>query len=336
MATELLNGLHGQVFGLDKNRFQVKMQLKHVEEFQPRERWKNLDSVDLHIIEDYLSALPVPEAVNENTRRFDLMMLMLHIADLLMDKSKKDKYCRNPMNIRTQLSEKYTIPAVAKAKVTIESLKNEQFYEELRQQKIEEIRMEIRGLVQYLESAKQGIYYTNFEDTEAVVSEEPKLTGYRNNKIYKQRVERFVRENKTQLVIAKIANNQPITEGELLQLEKILFDGDERGTKEDYINQYGEQSLGVSVSSIVGLSEVAVSEVFADFIQNGNLTSDQITFINNIVAYLTENGIIAKKKLFQTPFTNDHFEGLTVVFEMDDAQRIMRLVENINENANVR
>tara|TARA_B100000674_G_scaffold431393_1_gene388540 strand:+ start:10268 stop:13708 length:3441 start_codon:yes stop_codon:yes gene_type:complete len=333
LATELLDGLHGQILGLDKNRFQVKMQLKHVEEFQARERWNNLDSVDLHVIEDYLSALPIPEAVNENARRFDLMMLMLQIADLLMDKSKKDKYCGNLMNIAEQLGEKYTIPAVAKAKKTIESLKNEQFYEELTQKKIEAIRVEIRELVQYLESAKQGIYYTNFKDTEAVVEEGPALTGYGNNKIYKQRVESFIRENRTQIVISKINNNEPITEGELLQLEKILFDGDERGTKEDYINQYGEQPLGVFIRSIIGLSQEAASAAFADFIQDGNLRADQITFINNIISYLTKNGVIEKKMLFEAPFTDDHYEGLTGVFEMDDAHRIISLVQGINDNA---
>jgi type I restriction enzyme R subunit len=335
LATGLLDGLHGQVFGLEKKRFQVKMQMKHVEEFQNRDRWNNLDSVDLHIIEDYLSALPVPEAVNENARRFDLMMLMLQVADLLMDKSKRDKYCGNLMNISEQLSGKYTIPAVAKAKATIESLKNEQFYEELTQRKIEEIRVEIRELVQYLESAKQGIYYTNFKDSEMEVAEGPALTGYGNNKIYKQRVESFIRENKTQIVISKINNNQPITEGELLQLEKILFDGDERGTKDDYVEQYGEQPLGVFVRSIVGLSEAAAQSVFSDFIQDVNLRADQISFINNIISFLTQNGVIEKKMLFESPFTNDHFEGLTGVFEMDDAHRIMSLVENINDNANV-
>lgn len=334
LATELLDGLHGQILGLDKNRFQVKMQLKHVEEFQARERWNNLDSVDLHVIEDYLSALPIPEAVNENARRFDLMMLMLQIADLLMDKSKKDKYCGNLMNIAEQLGEKYTIPAVAKAKKIIESLKNEQFYEELTQKKIEAIRVEIRELVQYLESTKQGIYYTNFKDTEAVVEEGPALTGYGNNKIYKQRVESFIRENRTQIVISKINNNEPITEGELLQLEKILFDGDERGTKEDYINQYGEQPLGVFIRSIIGLSQEAASAAFADFIQDGNLRADQITFINNIISYLTKNGVIEKKMLFEAPFTDDHYEGLTGVFEMDDAHRIISLVQGINDNAN--
>lgn len=335
LATELLDGLHGQIFGLKKSRFQVKMQLKHVEEFQARERWNNLDSVDLHVIEDYLSALPIPEAVNENARRFDLMMLMLQIADLLMDKSKKDKYCGNLMNIAEQLGEKYTIPAVAKAKKTIESLKNEQFYEELTQKKIEGIRVEIRELVQYLESAKQGIYYTNFKDTEAVVAEGPELTGYGNNKIYKQRVESFIRENRTQIVISKINNNEPITEGELLQLEKILFDGDERGTKEDYIKQFGEQPLGVFIRSIVGLSSEAARTAFADFIQDGNLRADQITFINNIISYLTKNGVIEKKMLFEAPFTDDHYEGLTGVFEMDDAHRIISLVQGINDNAEV-
>ena len=59
------------------------------------------------------------------------------------------------------------------------------------------------------------------------------------------------------------------------------------------------------------------------------------SFINNIISFLTQNEVIEKKMLFESPLSDDHFEGLTGVFEMDDAQRIMRLVENINENANV-
>ena len=59
------------------------------------------------------------------------------------------------------------------------------------------------------------------------------------------------------------------------------------------------------------------------------------SFINNIISFLTQNGVIEKKMLFESPLRDDHFEGLTGGFEMEDAQRIMRLVENINENANV-
>ena len=59
----------------------------------------------------------------------------------------------------------------------------------------------------------------------------------------------------------------------------MLFEGD-LGTKEDYRKEYGDLPLGKFVRSLLGLDAVVAQQLFADFIQAGNLTADQITFIN--------------------------------------------------------
>ena len=43
-------------------------------------------------------------------------------------------------------------------------------------------------------------------------------------------------------------------------LENILFDGKTVGTKQDYIDNYGEKPLGVFICSIVGLDATAAQE----------------------------------------------------------------------------
>jgi len=128
-------------------------------------------------------------------------------------------------------------------------------------------------------------------------------------------------------------SNKAITEKELNELEKILFDGKTVGTKQDYIDNYGDKPLGVFVRSIVGLAVSAAQEAFADFIQAGSLRADQMTFINNIITYLTKNGMIDKQMLFESPFTHIHDQGLLGVFDDAEATKVIKLIDRVNDNA---
>jgi len=96
-----------------------------------------------------------------------------------------------------------------------------------------------------------------------------------------------------------------------------LFGGKTIGTKQDYVDTYGDRPLGEFIRGIVGLDINAAQNAFAEFIQAGSLRADQLTFMNNIISYLTQNGTIEKKMLFEPPFTNMHDQGLLGVF--DDA-----------------
>lgn len=332
LANTLLDNLHSLIKNLDPDRFQVNMSKRYVDQFKERSQWNNLSTDDVHLIETHLSSLPAPETINETARRFDLMMLKMQIANLLMLHS-ENGYREHLITIAEQLAKKYTIPQVSRYKPLIETMKSPDFYKGISQKKLDQIRQDIRELVQYLDQVGKNPIYTNIQDSDiSIIAREP-LPTYSTGKIYKQRVEAFIRDHKNQLTIAKLASNQAITAAELEVLENILFDGEERGSREDFVKEYGEQPLGKFIRSILGLEMTAAQQAFADFLQSGNLRADQMTFINNIIKYLTKNGSIDKGLLFEPPFTDVNDQGLVGVFEDADAYKIISIIDTINENA---
>ncbi len=332
LANKLLDIVHNEVVKLDKNRYQVKMHLRYVDEYSDRDRWNKLDSSSIHDIETHLSELPVPETVNEMARRFDLMMLKMQIATIMMSHTQK-KYENNLVDIAEGLSKKYSIPVVNRAKNTIESIMSTDFFKGVSQKKLDEIREELRDLIQYLDIAKKNNVYTNIIDSELTSTFSEPTFEINNGLPYRKRVESFLRENKHHITISKLINNVPITEAELTALENILFDGEERGTKHNYMQEYGNQPLGVFIRSILGLDVKAAQEAFSEFLNNGSLRADQMVFIQNIITYLTKNGTIEPSMLFESPFTDINDRGLNGVFEDDSAYKIISIVEHVNENA---
>jgi type I restriction enzyme, R subunit len=259
----------------------------------------------------------------------------MQIAQLLEMRS-VENYQEKLIGIADELSKKYTIPEVLQAKLTIENLKNQDFYKELSQKKLDQIREEIRELVKYLETASRKMVYTDIEDSElTIIDDERESYSIKNNQMYKKRVERFIRDHIHQLTISKLSSNLPITKEELKVLEDILFDDKERGSREDFNKEYGEEPLGKFVRSILGLDIEAANKAFADFLQAGNLRADQMTFITNIITYLTKNGVIDKSMLFEPPFTDVNDQGLLGVFDDADAFKIIRIIDEINGNAKV-
>lgn len=334
LAHKLLDIVHNEIIQLDKSRFQVQMNLQFVDEYSKRDRWNRLDTFDIHNIEIHLSALPIPETVNEIARRFDLMMLKMQMATLMLSNNKK-RFENNLIEIAEGLSQKYTIPEVNRCKGLIESMRNPDFYSTLSQKRLDEIREEIREIIHYLDVANRPAVYTNIIDSEVTTTVSD--SDFRSNYglPYRKRVESFIRENKYHLTISKLQKNEPITPEEIKALENILFDGSDRGTKEDFQKEFGSEPLGVFIRSIVGLDVNAAQEAFTEFISSGSLRADQMTFIQNIITYLTKNGTIDPAMMFETPFTDINDKGLLGVFDDGEATRIISIVEHINENAQV-
>ncbi|MEX2410972.1 MAG: type I restriction-modification enzyme R subunit C-terminal domain-containing protein, partial [Cyclobacteriaceae bacterium] len=70
-----------------------------------------------------------------------------------------------------------------------------------------------------------------------------------------------------------------------------------------------------------------------DFIQAQNLNAAQIKFVDLIIGYLTQNGVIDKSALFESPFKDLNDNGPFGLF--DDAQitKIISILDRINGNA---
>ena len=203
--------------------------------------------------------------------------------------------------------------------------------------KLESLRVALRDLIKYLETEKQEPIYTHFEDEldyDGIEAREPVNQTYVSLQSYKDRVESYIRKNKNHLTIHKLSHNIPITQTELDVLEKILFTESVAGTKEQFVQQFGEKPLGAFIRSITGLEQATLNEAFADFLQVGNLKADQMTFVKTIISYLSKNGTIDKTMLYQSPFTDINDQGISGVFDNDaDLIKVVKIIDCINSNA---
>jgi len=60
-----------------------------------------------------------------------------------------------------------------------------------------------------------------------------------------------------------------------------------------------------------------------------------MTFINQIIMHLGQNGTIEADMLFESPFTKVNDQGLPGGFDEAASTRIIQLIERINWNAGV-
>ena len=170
-----------------------------------------------------------------------------------------------------------------------------------------------------------GEAHENFElvKTDAALSE------------YRKRVQRFLNENKDHLTIRRLRNNEPISRTDIVALEEILFSEEGPLTRQEYEEIYGGRALGLLVRSTIGLSRRAAEDAFAEFLGKANLLPDQMTFLKQIVDYLVKNGTMEPKALFETPFTHLHSEGLAGVFDGEESETVVKLVREVNLNADM-
>ena len=281
-----VNQLHKIVSNLDETRFMVRKQNRYVQEFKNKDQWLNLTDDKINRINKHLSYLqPLKKDDDEMARRFDLIILNYQIL-LLTGSDKKSKYQTKIFNTAGALQRLDNIPQVYAHIDLIKTVQTEKYWKGINVKSLEELRVALRDLIRYLDTKSQEPVYTKFEDEiqwDKIVKMKTVFPYYENLQSYKDRVESYIRKNKNHLVIHKLRTNIPITEDELNTLENLIFTDDVAKTKEDFVKQYGDKPLGEFIRSIIGLDKDALNEAFSEFLQAGQLTADQITFINTII-----------------------------------------------------
>jgi len=336
IAKEYTNALHQKIIELDQSRFEVKKHLEFVLKYRKRENWDSLNQSDILDIQTHLSHLiAYKEDKDEFAKQFDRLIYNLQLA-LLKQSKRQILLIQNISNIGELLFVKRNIPAVGQHIETINKIKTAEYWSTISLDKLEQLRTELRGLIQFLkDDDKVNPVYSDFEDEliEANVKETDILTTYTRLQSYKDRVESFIRKNRTHLVIDKLYKNIPITPSELELLEQFLMQ--EAESKERLFIEYEEQPLGMFVRKILGLDIEAANKHFASFIQEENLNANQITFVNTIIDYLNKNGILDTKMLTQSPFNTQNDNGIIGIFQDEDDKihKLIHLLKVVNQNA---
>jgi type I restriction enzyme R subunit len=154
--------------------------------------------------------------------------------------------------------------------------------------------------------------------------------GFNDLDAYKRKVEAYLKLHSDHLTIIKIKSNIRITQEELNDLESMLFEQGELGTKEEFEKAFGQQPLGKFIRSIVGLDTNAAKEAFGGLLSGKTLNSNQIRFIDMIINYFSVKGFVEPEQLFEPPFTDIDSSGIMGVFDEDISTKIIELIEEIN------
>lgn len=336
LMLEFTHTLFQKISALNEERYMVRAAWKYVKKYKDRKAWDNLSKGDENDIKTHLSTLPsYTDDQDELAKRFDLLVLKLHLA--LLDGSKaQENYISRIIDIGGRLYKKRNIPAVAAKIKTIREVQDMDFWKQVSLKQLEKVREDLRTLIQFLDQETLAPVYSNFEDLiyASEIKEWDLVDGYKKTTNYKERVEAFIRKNKDHLVIDKLYKNLPITEKELKSLEQFLSNG-ELGT--DFMEHLNGDPLGKFVRKIIGLDISVANQLFSALIQDENLNADQITFINKIIEYLNENGTIDKKLLSSSSFKKEYERGILDLFKEDKGRitAIISIVDEVNENAGV-
>lgn len=104
-------------------------------------------------------------------------------------------------------------------------------------------------------------------------------------------------------------------------------------TLDDLSRLKQETALGLFIRSLVGLDREAAKTAFAEFHKDKTLNSSQIEFIDMIINYLTERGIMEPRLLYESPFTDMDDMGIEGFFPQDQVVTLIGILEEVKNRA---
>lgn len=313
---------------LNRENFAVKQHLKYVDLYSNVKNYDALSYEDTLIIGSEIAPLILPDDDEASAVRFDALIYGIELAYLI---GKKYTRARSDLYKRVSgVAGVANIPEIMAQSELINKILHTDYLENAGISEFETIRENLRGLMKYIPHG--GVKYTtNF--TDEILSIDWNESELENDdlKNYKAKAEFYIRQHQDNAVIAKLRSNVPLLKEDVDTLELILWS--EVGTKADYELECGKKPLGEFVREIVGLDMNAAKAAFAEYLNNTNLDSRQIYFVNQIVEYIVHNGLMKDLSVLQeAPFTNKG-SVVEVFTDMSVWLGIRKIIEQVNANA---
>lgn len=313
---------------LNRDSFAVHQHLKYVDQYSNPDNYKTITYEDTLLIWQELAPLIMPDSDDPKALRFDALIYGIEVAYLA-----GKKYSRARSDLMRKVSAVASvanIPEIMAQADLINTILHTDYVENAGINEFENIRENLRDLIKYIPPRKIR-YDTDFDDE--ILSVDWKDSELENDdlKNYKAKAEYYIRNHQDNGVIAKLRGNIPLTKDDVGELERILWS--EVGTQQDYENEYGKKPLGELVREIVGMDMSAAKEAFSEYLDNANLDSRQIYFVNQIVEYIVHNGVMKDLSVLQEPPFTDQGSVVEVFTDLSVWLGIRRIIEKVNSNA---
>lgn len=327
----IIEVLKSEVASMNTDNFIVRTKRRLVEKYQNPDEWIELTDAKLEELEAEIAGLPSErEQEPVEAKQFDLIMLRLESATLTGALGYR-RLKQQVQEIAAALEESSSIPVIRAQLSLIEDLQTEGWWDDVTLPMLEQVRLRLRKLVHLIERRKGSPVYTDFSDDMGEETEIslPGFTDSISFERFKEKVRSFLRQHQDREAIQKLRLNIPLTATDVSELETILA---ECGGDDALVGKAAEVGLGLFIRTLVGLDREAAKSAFNGFLSGQTLNANQIEFINLIIDYITEHGVMEASRLYESPFTDVHALGPEGLFNDEVLDALVAAINSIRES----
>lgn len=329
-AVELLSA---DINDLPDSSIAVKRELRVVHGLQQTDQLKSFSAATQHMLLNTIAPLMAARVLRDK-HAVQLDRLIADIERCLVEQASCFDDGRDQLtNALDKLA--INIQAVRKKDELIAEVRNPDFWLAPSIDKLEKVRLGLRGIMKYRQqntgpgssTATTSTADGDIHDREHEVH----VAGASEARLYRRRLkailDKMVADNPT---LKKIRSGKPIAESEMKRLASAILTSNP-GISLDVLNEfYGRTAdqLDVTLREIIGLDASAVEEHFKAFLhEHPALTARQVRFMNLLKNYISENGAIRVETLYEKPFTSVSYEGVDGVFTPDDVDDLVTVLK---------
>ncbi len=328
--------LHGEVAAMNIDNFVVRPKRKLVETYAKPTAWNSLSTEAHAELSHEVAGLPSerePEA--EEAKRFDLLLLNLQLAQIRSEPA-FERLMKQVKAIAGQLEEKSAVPMVKAHLTLIQDLQTDEWWQDVTIPMLEGVRRHLRDLVKLIDNQQRTTLYSNFTDE---LGENTEITlpgvfsGTNDFEKFRVKVRAFLLAHQEITAVRKLRLNQALNPKDLAELEHLLVMNG-IGKQEDIAKaKESAHGLGLFVRSLIGLDREAAKGALASFLNGKAMTANQIEFVNLIVNYLTEHGVMDAALLYESPFTDLTPKGPDGLFTSKQVDELVAVLDRVRGTA---
>lgn len=331
--------IHADVLDLPDKAIPVKDCYREVEAARERDRLSQFSAATQASLQATIARLMENRATTGFHAAFKFDLLVARLQRTSINRSTSFENLQSQFLTQIDMLQMNLNQVRAKAE-TISRVKSDSFWDDVSVAALEEVRLQLRGIMQYVSKPTPPpggtALVTNVaEDRDSFESGEFESTKMRSVslEVYKQELKALLgdlfEENET---LRKIRKGQSVTEDDLQHLNSLIHARNDKLDLNDLKEYYPDtaQPTDQLLRAIIGMDPEAVKQCFQHFVnRHKKMNSLQIKFLEMLQNHIAKYGCITIEQLYEDPFKMLAAEGIDGIFsdesQIDEVIEIVKL-----------